>query len=49
VKPYNPWEQMREKNLWASRKKERSDSTPQSCCKRVRVMTSESESRLSDS
>src|SRR5215216_5206312 len=38
-----------EKNLETSRKKERSDSTPRSCCKRARVMTSESESCLSDS
>src|SRR5829696_7807311 len=43
--PGNRWE----KNRWASRKKERSDSTPRSCCRRARVMTSESASRFMDS
>src|SRR3712207_3359057 len=38
-----------EKNLSASRKKERSLSTPRSCWKSAKVMTSESESRLRDS
>ena len=43
--PGNKWE----KNLWASRKKERSLSTPLSCYKSANVSTSESESRFMDS
>src|SRR5215203_184607 len=43
--PGNRWE----KNLWASRKNERSLSTPRSCWKRARAMTSESERRFMDS
>jgi len=38
-----------EKNLFASPKKERSLSTPLSCCKSASVKTSESESRFMDS
>src|SRR5215208_5808789 len=38
-----------EKNLWVSRKNERSLSTPRSCWKSASAMTSESESRLRDS
>jgi hypothetical protein len=44
-----PGEQVREKPLSASRKKERSLSTPRSCWKSARVMTSESASCLRDS
>jgi hypothetical protein len=38
-----------EKNREASRKNERSLSTPRSCCKRAKVIISESESRFMDS
>ncbi len=37
------------KKRWTSRRKERSLSTPLSCCKSVNVRTSESESFLSES
>src|SRR5215207_764872 len=43
--PGNRWE----KNLCASRKNERSLSTPRSCCRSASEMTSESESLLRDS